>query len=423
MLHQDRDTDPSAPGTARPTPPVARRRGLTLLLTLAVAMGPVSTDIYLPSLPGIARDLETSKALAQLSLGVFIAGFAVMMVICGPVADRFGRRPTLIASLVVYVLASIACALAPTIEFLLAARFVQAIGACAGPVVGRAIVRDLYPPREAGRVLGIMASAMALAPMIGPFLGGQLELWLGWRSTFWLLALYGFGLALTLGFRLDETLREKRVGTLNPRELARTYAGLLSDRTYVGFLVVVSATFGALFAWITNASFVIIDHFGLAIDRFAIPFAVVILGYVLGALAGSRLGPRLGLARTTRAGAWIIAFAAAVLVAGEVTNLTGLIWVVLSMTLLFFGSGFSIPQGTAGALAPFPDRAGSAASFLGFTQMSFGFLIAAFCGLIFDGTPTPLLMAVCLSALIAIVALPLLSSRQTTGDVERSAAE
>ena len=149
--------------------------GLAVLLTFLVAMGPVSTDLYLPSLPRIAGDLEASEGLAQLTIGLFVAGFGVMMLVCGPVADRFGRRPVLLGGMALYTLASIACALAPDIVSLLTARFVQALGACVGPVVGRAIVRDLYGPRDAGRILGYMSSAMALAPLVGPAAGSPLR--------------------------------------------------------------------------------------------------------------------------------------------------------------------------------------------------------------------------------------------------------
>ena len=197
--------------------------GLAVLLTLLVAMGPVSTDLYLPSLPGIARDLSTGQGLAQLTIGLFIAGFAAMMLVCGPLADRFGRRPVLLWGMALYTLASIACALAADIAFLLAARFVQALGACVGPVIGRAIVRDLYEPREAGRILGYMGSAMALAPLIGAVhrrlargrfrLARQLPGARGlWRGL----------LVAALALRLDETLRTpltERAGPAHDRQL------------------------------------------------------------------------------------------------------------------------------------------------------------------------------------------------------------
>lgn len=374
--------------------------GLAILLTLLVAMGPVSTDLYLPSLPGIAADLGASKALVQLTVGLFIAGFAVMMLVCGPLADRFGRRPVLLCGLAVYVLASIACALAADIWLLLAARFVQALGACVGPVVGRAIVRDRYPPREAGRILGYMASAMALAPLIGPFIGAWLALAFGWRSNFWCLALYGALVLLALWSRLEETLRTPERGTAG--RLLANYGRILAHPTFLGFMLCVAFAFGALFTWISNSAFVVIDHFGVAPADFGWAFGVVIAGYIAGAYAGSHAGMRFGLARTTGIGTVVCTAAGLGLLAAGWSGQGGLPAIVLMMTLSLLGAGIVIPQATAGALGPFPQLAGTASALLGFLQMTAGLLVAALTSLWFDGSPRPM---VTLNALCGLLAL------------------
>jgi DHA1 family bicyclomycin/chloramphenicol resistance-like MFS transporter len=374
--------------------------GLAVMLTLLVAMGPVSTDLYLPSLPGIARDLETSEGLAQLTIGLFIAGFALMMLICGPLADRLGRRPVLLGGMAVYTLASIACALASDITFLLVARFVQALGACVGPVIGRAIVRDLYEPREAGRILGYMASAMALAPLIGPFIGGYLEIAFGWRANFWTLAAYGGLLMAVLAHRLDETLATPIDGRL--KDLLGNYALIIRNRTFLGFMLCLSLGFGALFTWISNSAFVVIDHFGVAPERFGLVFGVVILGYVAGAYGGSRAGMRFGLSAATGIGSAICAVAGCGLLLAGWSGLGGLYAITALMAVSFFGAGLAIPQGTAGGLGPFPERAASAAALLGFIQMMTGLLVNALSSLWFDGTPRPM---VTLNAVCAVLAL------------------
>jgi MFS transporter, DHA1 family, multidrug resistance protein len=395
-------------GGPAPEAPAGAGIALAVMLTLLVGMGPVSTDVYLPSLPGIAADLDASAALVQLTLGLFIGGFAVMMLACGPLADRFGRRPVLLCGMTLYVLASIACALAPGIEVLLAARFVQAIGACVGPVVARAIVRDLYPPREAGRILGYMSSAMALAPLIGPFIGGWLELAFGWRASFWFLALYGGGLWLALRMRLPETLRSPLEGALSPLPLLRNYVLILRNRTFLGFMLAGALMFGVLFSWLTNSAFVVIDHFGVATERFGIAFGVVVAGYLIGAYAGSRIGVRLGLERATGIGVGVAAAAGIGLLVAAVLPIGGLPAIVILMAASFFGVGVAIPQGTAGALAPFPERAGSAAALLGFLQMMTGLLVSAASGLAFDGTPRPMVMLNAGCALAALLAFRLL---------------
>jgi DHA1 family bicyclomycin/chloramphenicol resistance-like MFS transporter len=377
---------------------------LAVLLTTLVAMGPISTDLYLPSLPGIAADLGASEALVQLTLGLFIAGFGVMMLACGPIADRFGRRPALLGGMAIYLVASIACALSPNIWFLLGARFVQAVGACAGPVVARAIVRDLYEPREAGRILGYMASAMALAPLIGPFIGGWLEIAAGWRASFWFLTGYGALLLIALWRRLPETRPAASTGAAATSRLLGNYAEILQNRTFVGFMLCTALTFGALFTWISNSAFVVIDHFGVAPQNFGFAFGVVIMGYVLGAWSGSRAGMRLGLEHATAIGVAISALAGIGLVIASWADLGGLETIVALSALSFLGAGMAIPQGTAGALGPFPMLAGTAAALLGFLQMMTGLLVNALSSVWYDGSPRPMATLNALCALSALVA-------------------
>jgi DHA1 family bicyclomycin/chloramphenicol resistance-like MFS transporter len=392
----------------------ARGPGLALLLTMLVALGPVSTDLYLPSLPGIAADLGASAAQAQLTIGLFIAGFAAMMLVCGPLADRFGRRPVLLAGMAIYVVASIACALSPTIRLLLVARFLQAVGASVGPVLGRAIVRDLYGPREAGRILGYMASAMALAPLIGPFIGGWLEVAFGWRANFWVLTGVGLLLAGLLAWRLEETLPERPSGTLSFARLAANFALILQNRTFLGFMLCVAFTFGALFTRISNSAFVVIGFFEVPPEHFGWAFGAVIAGFVAGGYGGSRIGMRQGLGRVTGIGCAICAAAGIALAISGWTGAGGLYAIVLLMALCFIGVGFVAPQATAGALGPFPQLAGTAAALLGFLQMSTGLLVNALTSFWFDGTPRPMVTVNLACALLALASWWLLLRRAPT---------
>jgi MFS transporter, DHA1 family, multidrug resistance protein len=336
-----------------------------------------------------------------------------MMLVCGPLADRFGRRPVLLGGMAIYTIASIACALAPDISFLLAARFVQALGACVGPVVGRAIVRDLYGPRDAGRILGYMASVMALAPLIGPFIGGWLEVAFGWRANFWALALYGGLLMAALALRLRETLPTPLAGAFSPGQLLGNYLLILRNRAFIGFMLCASLSFGALFTWISNSAFVVIDHFGVAPERFGWVFGAVVLGYIAGAYGGSRAGMRYGLARATGIGILSCAAAGALLLLAGWTGLGGLYAIVALMTLSFFGAGIAIPQGTAGTLGPFPERAGSAAALLGFIQMMIGLLVNGLSSVSYDGTPRPMATINGICAVPALAAyLALLRARR-----------
>jgi DHA1 family bicyclomycin/chloramphenicol resistance-like MFS transporter len=280
------------------------------------------------------------------------------------------------------------------------------MGASVGPVLGRAVVRDLYPPREAGRVLGVMSSAMALAPILAPFLGGLLETEFGWRANFVCLIAFGVTLLVWVRFGLPETLPEA-AGRLRAGSLLLGYATLLRHRLFLGFMFAVAFAFGALFAWISNASFIVIDHFGIGASRFGFAFGAVIAGYIAGALIGSRLGGRVGYGRAAGLGGALLVVGGAGLVAVTLAGLGGLLAVILLTNVMFVGAGIVIPQATAGALVPFPERAGAAAALVGFVQMSTGFAVNALSASAFDGTPLPfaLISAACATLTLLVCAL------------------
>jgi MFS transporter, DHA1 family, multidrug resistance protein len=216
--------------------PPANGLRVTALLTALVALGPISTDLYLPSLPGLLRHFGADIAEVQLTLSVFLLGLAGGQLVYGPLSDRFGRRPVLLTGLVIYVLASLACVAASGISALIAARFLQACGACAGPVVCRAVVRDVHGREGAARVLSYMGAAMAIAPALGPILGGFIEGWLGWRANFAVLALYGaVGPGVTVAI-LPETAPD-RDQPIAVGSLLYGYGALLKARAYMGFVL------------------------------------------------------------------------------------------------------------------------------------------------------------------------------------------
>ncbi|MFW5679939.1 MAG: multidrug effflux MFS transporter [Pseudomonadota bacterium] len=384
--------------SSNPDRPPATGLGFKLLLVTFVAMGPVSTDLYLPALPAIAAGLETSSERVQFTLGIFILGFAFAQLIYGPLADRFGRRPVIFAGLALYCAATVLCLVAWSIEVLLVGRLLQAVGGCAGPVIGRAIVRDRFAPREAAAVIGYLASAMALAPMLAPFLGGWLAVGFGWRATFAALLAYGLGVTLAIALALPET-RPRGVRPPTRRELVTNYAGLLRDPLFVGFTFTTGAMFAALFTWITNSSFVLIDLYAVRPEAFGWYFAACAGSYVVGAFTGARTAKRFGIVLTLATGI-VLANLAALLLAGlaigdllDARRLTG------GFALLFFAAGFVIPQGTAGAIMPFPHIAGTASALMGFLQMLTGVLANLLSGVLFTGGPGP---AVALAAVSTV---------------------
>jgi MFS transporter, DHA1 family, multidrug resistance protein len=267
--------------------------GLTVMLALLVALGPLSTDMYLPSLPAIARELEATTAQAQLTLSAFLLGFAVGQFVYGPVSDKVGRRPVLLAGLGIYLAASLACAFAPSIEALIAGRFLQAIGA-AGPIVlARAMVRDLYEGPRAGRELSRIGAIMGLVPALAPILGGILQSLFGWRANFAATVLCGIGLGAAAFAALPETMRERSPGPLSFTAMLKGFGTLLRHPTYRVYVGLSGLSYGGLFAFISGSSFVLQGIYGLSEIAFALSFSFCVIGYISGTLLAQRLvGPR-----------------------------------------------------------------------------------------------------------------------------------
>lgn len=401
-----------------PRKPDPRSFPVAILLTALVAFGPMSTDLYLPSLPDMTRAFGTTVSLVQLTLSVFVAGLAGGMLVYGPLSDRFGRRPVLLAGVGLYFVASIACLFAPTIEALIAARFVQAIGACSGPVLGRAIVRDVYDRQEGARMLSYMASAMALAPAVGPILGGWLHALYGWQANFGVLAVFGAAVFAGAFLMLRETNHHKDEMATRPGRLITNYASLLASRLFMGYTLTVGLAFGGLFSFISGSSFVVIDVLGVPPRYFGFAFAVVVAGFISGAFTAGRLTHKLGLVRTLRIGT-LLAVVAGMTVAGlALAGIQHVAAVIGPLCLYFFACALIIPNGTAGAINPFPTRAGSVSALLGFLQMSIGATAGWLVGLLHDGTTRPMAIIICIMGVGALIAHRVLVREEEEDDAD-----
>lgn len=389
--------------------PIAPTRTLAVLLTLLVAFGPVCTDLYLASLPDMARDLKTDTAMVQMTLSAFVVGFAVMQLGYGPLSDRFGRRRVIMGGVVLYVAASLFCVVAPTIETLIAGRFVQALGACCGPVVGRAVVRDIFPRDQAAKVMSYMASAMALAPLVAPTLGGWFHIWFGWRSNFLLLALFGVILLAMVWRLLGETNQHPDPTALDPGRMLENYATLLRDRRFVGYVLTVTLIFGGVFIYLSSASFVLIDAMGIPPQYFGLGFSMASVGYIVGGFIAARVTHRIGIERMVGIGLIGCTVAGSVMAgltwAGLAQpGLVGIATLMVPVMLFFTFSALVLPNATAGAIAPFPHMAGAASAAVGFTQMAGGAAIGWVAGLGFDGSARPMATAMAVLGAAAMAA-------------------
>ena len=369
----------------------------TALITALVATGPLSTDMYLPALPAIRAAFAATTADVQLTLSVFLVGLALGQLALGPLSDRFGRRPVLIGGMALYFLASVACMVAPSVEALMAARLVQAVGVCAGGVVGRAVVRDIFGREEAARMLSHVATAIAVAPLVAPLVGGHLTVTLGWVSVFAAMAVIGAVLMVATGVTLPETNAHRNPDALSPRHFLVNYKALLGDRTFRAYMLAVAFNFSGLFAFISGSSFVLIEVLGMAPDHFGFAFGFVVVGFMVGSHLGGRWVKRAGVDRLVAVGGRL-AMGTGVLALGLNTFVTPSVFtVVVPMALYLVSMGFILPSGTAGAIAPYPKTAGAASALVGFTQMLLAAGAGALVGATHDATPVPTMavVAVC----------------------------
>jgi DHA1 family bicyclomycin/chloramphenicol resistance-like MFS transporter len=341
---------------------------LTALMALLTAVGPMSVDFYLPSLPEIGRVFDASLPQVQLTLSGYLVCFAVGQIVYGPISDHVGRKPVLLTALALYVAICLGCAFARSIEMLIALRCLQAFGVAAAPVLARAMVRDLYHGVRAGRELARMGSITALAPIVAPSLGGVLQTAFGWRSAF--IAMAGMSLgAIVLVIRLlPETIKQRPEHALSLTAIVRGYGAFLRHPGYRVYLGIVAAAYGGLFAWISGSSFVLQDLYGLSALTFGVVFAAATLGYGIGTLIAAKLVVRIGIDRTIVCGGVALAGGGLAMLAAVMLGVTSPLALVLPMALYLCGLGLTMPQAMAGALTPFPDRAGAASSLLGFLQ-------------------------------------------------------
>jgi len=362
------------------TKPAPASIAVGALLTAMVALGQISTAIYAPSMPSLVAGLDTTVGLVSLTLTVFLAGFAVSQLVFGPLSDRFGRYPVLMAGLVIFVAASVVCALAPTIGVLMVGRFFQSMGACAGAVVGRAVVRDVYGRERAARALAFIGVAFSVSPAVSPIIGGYLQAWFGWRSSFTFLAVVGLAIGAATWAMLSETNRDPDPHALNPGAMVRNFATLLATPAYVGHMLALALVFAGLMAFVTASPFLLIDGLHLSPAHFGLLVALPTVGTLAGNLSAGVLTLRLGVERMVLTGALLALAGGIAMAVGGWSGHFEVVPILVSITVFLLGMGIVMPNAMAGAMAPFPRMAGAASALLGFAQMGVGALASLIAG-------------------------------------------
>ncbi|TPE52102.1 multidrug effflux MFS transporter [Amaricoccus solimangrovi] len=374
-----------------------------IVLGLLGAVGPFAIDMYLPALPTIAADLGATTAATQMTLMVFFLAFGLCQLIYGPVSDMTGRRPPLAFGLGLFALASLGCALAPTIEWLILARFLQGVGASAVMVIPRAIIRDRYTGTEATRMMALVMLVISVSPMLAPLTGSALIALFGWRAVFaGILAASLLSLFLVLRV-LPETHAPEKRAPLSFAALGRGFATLARDPVFLGLTFIGGLGMASFFAFLAASSFLYIDHFGLTPTQYSLAFAMNAIGFFAASQLAARLGERHGAPKVVRAAT--AGYAAGMLTLLAVT-LAGIDSLPALMALLFVSFAFLglvIPTAMILALEEHGEIAGIASALGGTLQMVLGALSIAVVSALFDGTPLPMVATIGVCATVALV--------------------
>lgn len=363
---------------------------LLWLVTGCMMLQPLSTDLYLASLPGMASDFGVSPAAVQQTLSLFVFGFGTAQLVSGPLSDRYGRKPVMIAGLAIYLVSGLACALAPSLDWLVAARFVQAIGCCTAVVVARAVIRDAYSPAEGARVLAKALSLLSLAPIFGPILGGYLQVNFGWRAAFVALALAGLAVWFSALRHMKESNSQPNPDAMRLASLGRTYLAVVRTPAFWAYALPGSISYASIFVFISGTPFVLIRVLGVAPQHYGYLFAFGVCGYLGGTLVCRRLLGRIGVDRVLALGTSLGLFGGLGFLGLVLAGVSHWTLVVAAQFVVMTAHGINFPCTQAGSLAPFPEKAGAAAGLFGCLVMYAALAAGMWVGSSHDGTVLPL---------------------------------
>lgn len=373
-----------------------------LVLGLVSAMGPFAIDMYLPALPSIGQSLEASMGSVQASLMSFFIALGLGQIVYGPASDMLGRKPPLYFSLSLFAVGSIGCALAPDIQTLIALRFVQGLGASAGMVIPRAIVRDLHTGVDAARLMSLLMLVFSVAPILAPLAGSLLIEWSSWRSVFWAVTLIAAVALTVLSTSLAETRPAAHRQHSTVRSAVRAYGELLRDRHFLGLVFIGAFGTASFFSFLANSPFVMIDHYGLTPRQFSLAFALNAASFIGVSQFTGKIARRFGLVKMVKFAVTGYALVMALLL---LQNLLGLDRLDLLIILMFIGFGFLglvVPAASVLALEAHGAIAGTASALMGTLQFATGALVMAVISQFVDGSPLPMIAGISGSSLVAL---------------------
>lgn len=382
-------------------PPRQAWRVLAVLSAL-MGFGSISTDLYLPAMPQMAGDLAADTGSIELTVSGFLIGFSLGQLFWGPISDRYGRRVPVAIGLVLFVIGSAGCAMSDTASTLVIWRIVQALGACAGVALSRAMVRDLYAGSRAAQMLSTLMTVMAIAPLLGPVIGGQILSFSGWRAIFWTLTGVGT-LTFAALFTLPETLPAIRRNRQPLTRAFMSYGSLLGNRRLLAYGGAGGFLYAGMFAYIAGTPFAYITYYHVPASLYGLLFGVGILGIMTTNLVNARLVKHYGGDRLFSYGASAAAVAGILLAATAWTGLGGLWGLVIPLFLFVSVTGFIVANSIAGALSGFPENAGAVSALVGAIHYGSGIFGSALVGTFADGTPWPMALVIALCGIGCLV--------------------
>lgn len=366
-----------------------RRLTLILILGSLAALGPLSIDMYLPAFPDMSRSFDASASLIQLSLTACMLGMALGQLIVGPLSDVRGRKRPLMVALLAYLLASLACAMAPTIEVLIALRFIQGAAGASGIVISRAIVRDLFDGPELTRFFAALSLVNGTAPILAPVIGGQILRFGDWHFVFYLLAILSTMMLLAVALRLPETLPLDRRVEGNLTTTLKTFGRLLTDRVFIGYAFAQAFVMGAMFAYISGSPFVLQNIYGASPQQFSFLFGLNGIGIILAAQIAGRLAGRVDSERLMRISLTVVA-SASIFLFLALTLTDQLIFVMIPLFFVVSSVGLISTLGFTLAMQNYGATAGSASALLGLLPMLVGSLVSPLVGIMGEQSAVPM---------------------------------
>lgn len=385
--------------------------GWYVLVVLSLLMGfaSISTDLYLPAMPEMSRSLHANQGMLELTISGYLIGFSLGQLLWGPISDRYGRRMSVAIGLILFVIGAAGCALSGSALTMIVWRIVQAVGACAGVALSRAMVRDLYEGNRAAQMLSTLITVMAIAPLIGPTVGGQIVAFAGWRAIFWTMVVIGV-VTLAALFTIPETLPAARRNRESVGRALIRYSELLRHRRLLGYAGTGGFLYAGIFAYVAGTPFAYITYYHVPVRLYGLLFGLGTVGIMVASTLNHRLVPRLGYDRMLLVGTIIAATSAIMTALTAHTGLGGLWGLVVPLFVFVSTTGFVVANSITGALADFPERAGAVSALVGAFQYGFGIFGSGLVGTFADGTPWPMGWVIAIAGIGSLLSMRLLAS-------------